>query len=53
MMAKLRASTIQGWFTDFVDALQDTRTDQVAEPPIDEPPESWPLRSVNSGIRYH
>jgi trehalose 6-phosphate synthase len=54
MMAKLRASTIQGWFTDFVDALQDTRTDQVAtEPPIDEPPASWPLRSVSSGTRYH
>jgi trehalose 6-phosphate synthase len=54
MMAKLRASTIQGWFNDFVEALQDTRPGHVAgEPPIDEPPESWPLRSVNSGIRYH
>jgi trehalose 6-phosphate synthase len=54
MMAKLRASTIQGWFNDFVEALQDTRIDHVAsEPPIDEPPASWPLRSVNSGIRYH
>jgi trehalose 6-phosphate synthase len=54
MMAKLRASTIQGWFNDFVEALQDTRNDHVAtEPPVDEPPASWPLRSVNSGIRYH
>jgi trehalose 6-phosphate synthase len=49
MMAKLRAGTIQGWFNDFVDALQDTRTDQAAtEPPVAEPPASWPLRSVNS-----
>jgi trehalose 6-phosphate synthase len=54
MMAKLRTGTIQRWFTDFVDALQDTPIDTGAtEPPIAEPPTSWPLRSVNSGIRYH
>jgi trehalose 6-phosphate synthase len=52
MMAKLRAGTIQGWFNDFVDALQDTRSDSVApEPPVAEPPAPWPLRSVNSGMR--
>ncbi len=54
MMTKLRASTIQGWFADFVDALQETRTGNgAAEPPIAEPPTLWPLRSVNSGARYH
>src|ERR1700686_5318258 len=54
MMTKLRGSTIQGWFTDFVDALQDTRIDKVAaEPLVAETPALWPLRSVNSGTRYH
>jgi trehalose 6-phosphate synthase len=54
MMTKLRAGTIHQWFADFVDALQQTRPDGVAtEPPIPEPPTSWPLRSVNSGARYH
>src|SRR6202023_258841 len=53
MMTKLRAGTIQQWFADFVDALQDTRTDKgAAEPPMTEPPTLWPLRSVNSGTRY-
>jgi trehalose 6-phosphate synthase len=53
MMAKLRASTIQGWFSGFVDALQETRIgSDVAEPPIDEPPAVWPLRSVTGGTRY-
>jgi trehalose 6-phosphate synthase len=54
MMAKLRSSTIQQWFTDFVDALQETATGKGASKPlIVEPPTSWPLRSVNSGVRYH
>src|ERR1700724_3473934 len=35
MMEKLHASTIQGWFTDFVDALQESRADPCAtEPPL-------------------
>jgi trehalose 6-phosphate synthase len=54
MMAKLRAGTIQQWFADFLEALQETRSDKAEiEPPITEPPTPWPLRSVNSGIRYH
>jgi trehalose 6-phosphate synthase len=54
MMAKLRGSTIQQWFADFVEALQGAQADKVAtEPPIPEPPTTWPLRSVNSGARYH
>lgn len=54
MMAKLRASTIQQWFADFVDALQETQLDKAAAAPlVAEPPASWPLRSVNSGVRYH
>jgi trehalose 6-phosphate synthase len=54
MMTKLRAGTIQQWFADFVEALQATHVDKPAtEPLIPEPPASWPLRSVNSGVRYH
>ena len=50
MMAKLRSRTIQQWFADFIDALQETRADRpVAEPP----PALYPLRSVNSGTRYN
>ena len=59
MMAKLRSHTIVEWFADFVDALQQAHGDQCAgeppidEAPIDEPPPPWPLRSVNSGARFH
>src|ERR1700674_113386 len=54
MMAKLRGSTIQQWFADFVDALQDTQIDKVAaEPLVAETPALMPLRSVNAGARYH
>jgi trehalose 6-phosphate synthase len=67
MMEKLRAGTIQQWFADFLDALQETRQEETRqgirqdirngnaaiEPPMTEPPTLWPLRSVNSGIRYH
>ena len=49
MMAKLRAGTIQQWFADFVDALHETQSDNVAvAPAMAEPPASWALRSVNS-----
>ena len=38
MMEKLRAGTIQQWFADFVDALQETRSDRcAAEPPLPQP----------------
>jgi trehalose 6-phosphate synthase len=54
MMVKLRAGTIQQWFADFVDALQETHVEQVAcEPVVIEPPTLWPLRSANSNARYH
>jgi trehalose 6-phosphate synthase len=50
MMAKLRAGSIQRWFADFVDALQETRTDKAAAlPRMPERPPLWPLRSVNGG----
>jgi trehalose 6-phosphate synthase len=54
MMEKLHAGTIQQWFADFVDALQETRSDRSgSEPPLLEPQAPWPLRSVNSSARYH
>ena len=54
MMEKLRTGTIQHWFADFVDALQETQADKaVVEPQPVEPPTLWPLRSVNSGARIH
>ena len=54
MMAKLRSSTIQQWFADFIDALQDTHTDNTeVEPIIAEPAALWPVRSANSNTRYH
>jgi trehalose 6-phosphate synthase len=54
MMEKLRGSTIQQWFADFVDALQESQLDKSASAPlIAEPPTSWPLRSANIGVRYH
>jgi trehalose 6-phosphate synthase len=53
MMARLRSHTIQQWFADFVDALQETRIskDPVMQP-VTEPPTTWPLRSVNAGARF-
>jgi trehalose 6-phosphate synthase len=54
MMEKLRAGTIHQWFADFVDALQRTASDQRPTlPQQPEPPELWPLRSINNASRYH
>ena len=54
MMEKLHASTIQGWFADFVDALQQAQSEPCRSEPLPaEPPAPWPLRSVTSGVRYH
>jgi len=55
MMARLRASTIQGWFADFLDALRETRSEACASAPplLVERPASWPLRSVGTGAGYH
>jgi trehalose 6-phosphate synthase len=54
MMARLRAGTIQNWFSGFVDALQDTRSERCAGPRLlADPPALRPLRSVNSHARYH
>jgi trehalose 6-phosphate synthase len=49
MMTKLRAGTIQQWFADFLDALQDAHGASEKPAAIDkvpDPPAGWPLRSV-------
>jgi len=54
MMEKLCAGTIQQWFAAFVEALQESQIDRgPTERPTAEPPTLWPLRSVNTGTRYH
>jgi trehalose 6-phosphate synthase len=53
MMKKLDAGTIQRWFADFVEALHETHVERPAAEPLAEPPTLWPLRSVNTGARYH
>jgi trehalose 6-phosphate synthase len=53
MMAKLRAGTIQDWFSDFVDSLQDAHAVNEKTPGdnlSDDPPVVWPLRSIGTGI---
>jgi len=53
MMAKLRIGTIQRWFSDFVDALQETQLDRSEIGPIvTDPPRLWPLRSSGYSARY-
>ena len=54
MMAKLRNHTIQQWFADFVDALQETQIDKATTVhPMIEPSTLRPVRSANEGARYH
>lgn len=58
MMAKLRAGTIQDWFADFVEALQQAHTANDKTPvetlPV-EPAVLWPVQSLGAGIgsRFH
>jgi trehalose 6-phosphate synthase len=54
MMTKLRSHTIQQWFADFIEALQDSQLEKAPLGPImADPAAPWPLRSVNNGARYH
>jgi trehalose 6-phosphate synthase len=51
MMAKLRAGTIQEWFADFIDALQDAHAASERpqnEEDVPDPLAGWALRSVGS-----
>ncbi|MCP4620668.1 MAG: trehalose-6-phosphate synthase [Bradyrhizobium sp.] len=54
MMAKLRRGTIQQWFADFVEELQETQHDRSVAPPLmSEPATLWPRRSAQAGARIH
>jgi trehalose 6-phosphate synthase len=53
MMKKLRGHSIQQWFADFIDALQDSQIDKADSGPIVDTPTLWPRRSAGSGARYH
>jgi len=55
MMQTLSRHTIQRWFADFIDALQECRqTRLAATQPLPATPRTlWPLRSANSNARYH
>ena len=47
MMEKLRRHSIQQWFADFVDALQDSQLESAASEPLARRRAvAWPLRSV-------
>jgi trehalose 6-phosphate synthase len=53
MMKTLRDHSIQQWFADFVEALQDSQIEKAVSAPLAaETPSPWPLRSVNS-TRFH
>jgi trehalose 6-phosphate synthase len=54
MMKKLRSQTIQQWFSDFTDALQDSRSGKVIGNPIIAGGSTlWPRRAAHSTARYH
>jgi trehalose 6-phosphate synthase len=53
MMEKLNGSTIQQWFSDFVDALRETQFVKSEIGPIVTEPALWPVRSSQGGARYH
>jgi len=54
MMTKLQGHTIQQWFGDFIDALQDSQRDKGRlDAVVVEPPAPWPLRSARTSGRYH
>jgi len=51
MMERLNGGTIQQWFADFIEALQDTHN--TASAALPEPPALWPRRTADLAARYH
>jgi trehalose 6-phosphate synthase len=51
MMAKLNAGTIQQWFADFTEALQDTH--RTGSAIVAQPPTLWPRRVTDIAARVH
>jgi len=52
MMDKISDRTIQQWFADFIDALQETQSGAIG-PVLPEPTPLWSRRSADRGARYH
>jgi trehalose 6-phosphate synthase len=54
MIGKLRSGSIQQWFADFIEALQDSQSDRAGVATLDESPTLWPLRTAGtSTARIH
>jgi trehalose 6-phosphate synthase len=54
MIGKLRSGSIQQWFADFIEALQDSQGDRAPVAPLDESPTLWPLHTAGtSAARMH
>ncbi len=54
MMDKLRASSIQQWFADFVACMREGQTEKSAQQPqLPATPALWPVRSAGTSARYH
>jgi trehalose 6-phosphate synthase len=54
MMKKLQSQTIQQWFSDFTEALQDSRSGKlIGNPIIAGGSTLWPRRAAHSTARYH
>ncbi|MBV9249512.1 MAG: hypothetical protein JO227_09760 [Acetobacteraceae bacterium] len=50
----MRSGSIQQWFADFIEALQDSQGGRAPVAPLDESPTLWPLRTVGtSAARIH
>src|SRR5438552_5090763 len=53
MMEQLHGSTIQQWFADFLDPLQETQfVKSEIEPLVTEQPALWPVHASQPGERY-
>lgn len=55
MIEKLHNHSIQQWFADFIEALQDSQADGDRAPmaPVEDSPTLWPLRTAGSTARLH
>jgi trehalose 6-phosphate synthase len=53
MMAKITCHTIQRWFADFIDALEETRAEKTSIAPEPAEQSFWPRRSADRGLRFY
>lgn len=53
MMDKICGQTIQQWFADFIEVLQDSRGEKTELAPRMADTSPWPRRSADRGARFH